>query len=168
MPTSALRPLQPVLWSILLCIWALLLGGCDGSGSKRASLYQRLVNEGPWTVERLDGDIDYTRQLNEQHPQGVTITFQGGDGGRSYRIATSRSGDSTEVLAEGSVSLRGDNVLRMDSGFAPLGPVRWTFGFEASRAVFALQFGSRAFLRALFSEGSQNENLEMTLAPADV
>jgi len=163
---SARHPLGFAVWGLILCVvGALLLGACSGAGSKRASLYQQLT--GTWTIERLGGSINYTSQLEDRYPRGVRITFQGGDSGGSYRIATPRSDDSTEVLAEGIVILRGDEGLQMASGFGQLGPVEWTYGFEASRAVFTLQFGSRAFLRTLFSGGSQNVDLEMTLAPAD-
>jgi len=162
---SPFRPLALAVWGLLLCVGALLLGACGGAGSKRASLYQQLT--GTWTIERLDGNITYTSQLEEQYPQGVTVTFRGGDGGRTYRIAAPHSGDSTEVLAEGTVILQGGDGLQMAPEFGLPGPVGWTYGFEASRAVFTLQFGSRAFLRALFSGGSRDANLEMTLAPDD-
>ncbi len=161
---STVRPFEPAVWSLLLCVGALLLGGCDGAGSKRASLYERLT--GTWIVERLEGDIDYTNQLEQRHPQGVEITFQGGDGDRTYRITGSPSEDSTTVLAEGIVVLPGDNMLRMASGFGQFA-VQWTYRFEASRAIFAVQSGSRTFLRTLFSGGSQNRDLKMTLAPND-
>jgi hypothetical protein len=165
MLSSSFRPLALAVRGLLLCVGVFLLGACGGAGSKRASLYQQLT--GTWTIERLDGSINYTSQLEEQYPQGVTVTFRGGDNGRTYRIATPHSEDSTAVLAEGIVILRGDDRLQMASGFGQFGPVGWTYGFEASRAVFSLQFGSRAFLRALFSGGSQDANLEMTLAPDD-
>ena len=156
------RPVLPVVGALLLCFGGVLLGGCDSAGSKRASLYQRLTSEGPWTVEQLSSDeFDYKSKLEERYPQGVTITFRGGDGGQTYRVETPRSSDSTEVLAEGAVGLPGDNVLQMES-FG-----QWTYEFEASRAVFSLQFGSQAVLRTLFSSGSRNENLEMKLAPGD-
>ena len=152
--------------SALLCAGVLLLGGCDGAGSRQASLYQRLT--GTWTIERLESDgFDYTSQLDERYPQGVTITFRGGDEGRTYTIANASSADTSEVLAEGIVSLRGGDILQMATGFGRLGPVRWTYGFEASRALFEIQFGSRAFLRVLLSGGGQNQSLEMTLAPGD-
>ena len=143
------------------------MGGCDEAGSERASLYQRLAGTGTWTIERLDGNIDYTSQLNERYPGGVNIVFEGGDGGGSYEIVSPRSGDSTEVLAAGFITLRRSNELEMSSGFGPLGPVTWTYRFEASRAIFSLRFGSRAFLRTLFWGGSQNLDLEMTIAPGD-
>jgi hypothetical protein len=157
------RPVLPVVGAFLLGFGGVLLGGCDNTGSKRASLYERLTRTS-WTIERLQGSIDYTSQLNERYPEGVNVTFEGGDGRKMYRIASPLPGDSTEVLAEGTVTLRED-MLQMASGFGR--PVEWTYGFEASRAIFSLRFGSQPFLRALLSGGRQNEDLEMTLAPAD-
>ncbi len=148
---------------LALCLGSILLSGCDGTGSKRASLYERLTRTS-WTIERLEGDIDYTGQLDTLYQGEVRVTFEGSDGGQTYKIVPS-SGDSTEPIAQGRIGLPGDDVLRMVSGFNR--PVEWTYGFEASRAIFSLRFGSRAFLRALLSGGSRNEDLELTLAPAD-
>jgi hypothetical protein len=159
--------MRPVLWSLLLCIGGLLIGGCDGAGSQRASLYERLTGTGAWTVERLEGGINYTPQLNDRYPEGVTIKFRDSENGRTYRIAAPRAEDSTEVIAEGIVTLRRNSGLEMSTGFGPRGPVVWTYRFEASRAIFSLRFGSRAFLRALFSGESQDQSLEMTLAPTE-
>ena len=148
--------------AFLLCL-GVLVGGCDSAGSKRASLYERLTRTS-WTIERLQGNINYTGHLDTLYQGEVRVTFEGSDEGRTYEIASS-SGDSTEPIAQGRIGLPGDDVLRMVSGFGR--PVEWTYGFEASRAIFSLRFGSQPFLRALLSGGSQNEDLEMTLAPAD-
>ena len=148
--------------ALLLCL-GVLVGGCDSAGSKRASLYERLTRTS-WTIERLQGNINYTGHLDTLYQGEVRVTFEGSDEGRTYKIASS-SGDSTEPIAQGRIGLPGDDVLQMVSGFGR--PVEWTYGFEASRAIFSLRFGSQPFLRALLSGGSQNEDLEMTLAPAD-
>jgi len=157
------RPVLPVVGALLLCFGGVLLGGCDSAGSKRASLYERLTRTS-WTIERLQGNINYTGHLDTLYQGEVRVTFEGSDEGRTYKIASS-SGDSTEPIAQGRIGLPGDDVLQMVSGFGR--PVEWTYGFEASRAIFSLRFGSQPFLRALLSGGSQNEDLEMTLAPAD-
>jgi hypothetical protein len=153
----------PVVGALLLCFGSVLVGGCDSAGSKRASLYERLTRTS-WTIERLQGNINYTGHLDTLYQGEVRVTFEGSDEGRTYKIASS-SGDSTEPIAQGRIGLPGDDVLQMVSGFGR--PVEWTYGFEASRAIFSLRFGSQPFLRALLSGGSQNEDLEMTLAPAD-
>jgi len=157
------RPVLPVVGALLLCFGGVLLGGCDSAGSKRASLYERLTRTS-WTIERLQGNINYTGHLDTLYQGEVRVTFEGSDEGRTYKIASS-SGDSTEPIAQGRIGLPGDDVLQMVSGFGR--PVEWTYGFEASRAIFSLRFGSQPFLRALLSGGSRNEDLEMTLAPAD-
>jgi len=160
------RPVLPVVGALLLCFGGVLLGGCDSAGSKRASLYEGLTETGTWTIEELrerDG-INYTSRLDTLYRGEVRVTFEGGDEGRTYKIVSS-SGDSTEPIAQGRIGLPGDDVLQMVSGFGR--PVEWTYGFEASRAIFSLRFGSQPFLRALLSGGSRNEDLEMTLAPAD-
>ncbi|WP_263820304.1 hypothetical protein [Salinibacter sp.] len=55
----------------------------------------------------------------------------------------------------------------MATGFGRLGPVTWTYSFQASRAVFTLRAGSRPFLQALFPDTvwSEGLNVEMILAP---
>jgi hypothetical protein len=142
-----------------------MLAGCDGTGSQRASLYQRLSDEGegPWRIERLDGPL--TPDLGDRD---IQIAFRADDG-RRYRIVERGSADSAAVLASGAVVLpRGDN-LQMATGFGRLGPVTWSYGFQASRAVFTLRAGSRPFLQTLFPNTAWSEGLdvEMTLAPTD-
>lgn len=162
---------------LLLCGGALLLAGCD-TGSKRASLYQRLT--GTWTIERLQeigGGFDLTSRLDQRY-SWVRFVFRQNDDGRTYR-ATGRlvRQDTTVVLAEGPVRLRRDRLLRMVRGFrTPSGQARsitWQYHFEASRAIFRLpsgqQNGSRAFLSTLLPETSWSgsQGLELQLAPED-
>jgi len=165
MLSSSLRFIPSVVGSILLCAGILLLGGCDGAGSKRASLYQRLSNEGdgPWRIEQLNGPL--TPELGDRK---IQVAFRQGDG-RTYRMVEGLSEDSTVVIAAGAVALPGGENLQMLGGFGQFGSVAWTYRFQASRAVFTLQAGSRAFLQALFPEMGWSEGLdvEMTLAPAD-
>ena len=150
---------------LLVCVGGLVLVGCNGTGSQRASLYQRLSDEGegPWRIEQLDGPL--TPALGERE---VRIAFRN-DNGRRYRITERLSGDSTAVLASGAVVLLREDDLRMETGFGRFGPVTWTYSFQASRAVFTLRAGSRPFLQTLFPDAAWGEGLdvEMTLAPTD-
>jgi hypothetical protein len=159
------RPARLAIWSLLFCVGGLLLGGCDETGSKRESLYKRLM--GTWTIERLEGGgFDYTNRLSERYPQGVGITFRDQEDGRTYKIVSPPSGDSPAVLAEGVVFLPGGNDLRMASGLDRR--VAWRYNFPTStRALFEVQGGSRAFLRALLSERGRIPGLKMTLALDD-
>lgn len=167
-----LRPVRTRGATMLLCLGALLFMGCDGSGSKRASLYQRLT--GTWTAERLEvGDFDFTDDL---YYGPVRFDFRSDDGSRAYRV-TGRRSDSTIVLAEGQIDLGGERQLRMISGFeSPSGgfrPVIWTYRFEASRAIFRLSAnrgnGSRAFLSTLFPgrSWSGSRRVRLRLAPIE-
>lgn len=166
MPSSAFRPFWLAIGSLLLCGGVLLLGSCDGAGSKRASFYQRLLNEGPWTIQRLEGPLIDPTRLDDRYVE-IRVTFRGGDEGRRYRIAGQLAPDSTRILAAGAVALPGDDVLQMASGFDRF--VTWTYNFQASRAAFTLESGSRSFLRALFpgTTWSESQELEMTLVPDD-
>lgn len=152
---------------MLLCLGSLLLVGCDGTGSKQASLYQRLSSDsGTWTIERLEGDrFDYETRLNETYPDGVTITFRETDDGRSYTVDGRHSGGETTRVADGPVLLPGDELLRMRVNERR--SVTWQYRFEASRAEFNVQAGSQPFLNTLFPEGGRDVTLEMTLAPQD-
>ncbi|MFB6099228.1 MAG: hypothetical protein ABEK84_09000 [Salinibacter sp.] len=165
-PSSFFRPFRLPIGSLLLCGGALLLGGCDGAGSKRASLYARLTDTGTWRIERLDGPLTAPTRLEERYSE-VRVTFRDEKAGRRYRIVGQFSADSSAVLADGLVRLPGDDALRMATGFRR--PVTWTYTFEASRAVFTLQFGSRVFLGTLFpgTTWGQSRDLTMTLAPDD-
>jgi hypothetical protein len=125
-----------------------LLAGCDGSGSKRASLFERLAGTS-WVIERLEGPGISPNRLDRRYAR-VRVEFEERDEGRTYQITGRYSDDSTEVLAEGLVALPGENVLRMASGFERNGPITWAFEFEGSQAVFTVRAGSRPFLRALF------------------
>lgn len=175
---SASGPFKIALGALLLLGGStLLLNGCDGSGSKRASLYQRLT--GTWTAERLQetgsSSFDLTSRLEERY-SSVRFVFRGGDDGRSYRV-TGRLArqDTTVLLAEGPVALGGDRLLQMVRGFKnPSGRIRtitWRFRFQASRAIFRLpagqQNGSRAFLSTLMPTRSWSggQGLELQLAP---
>lgn len=160
----------------LLGVSAICLPGCDGAGSKQASLYQRLT--GSWTVERLEGggsfEFDYTNRLNQRYSR-VGVEFRSVESGRSYRVTGTPVGDTTRVLAEGPVVLRGDQLLIMATGFSePNGlqsPVSWTYQFDASRAIFRLpanqQNGSRAFMSTVLpSMGwSESDGVRLQLAP---
>ena len=162
-PVSLFRPVFLGVAGALLCAGGFLLVGCDGAGSQQSSFYQRLSDEGdgPWRIKQLDGSL--TPELGDRK---VQIAFQQ-ENGRRYRITERVSGDSTVVLASGAVVLpRGDD-LQMATGFGRLGPVTWTYSFQASRAVFTLRAGSRPFLQALFPDTAWSEglNVEMILAP---
>jgi len=167
-PSSSVGPTLRGLFCIagvLACLGGPLFVGCDETRSQRESLYQRLSNEGegPWRIEELDGSL--TPDLGGRE---IRIAFRQGDG-KTYRITERLSADSTVVLASGAVVLPGGDDLRMGTGFGRFGPVTWSYSFEASRAVFALQRGSRPFLQALFPETAWSDELdvEMTLAPVD-
>lgn len=139
---------------------ALLLTGCDNTGSERTSLYQRLT--GTWRLERLEGNFDYTGRLGEE----TKVSFRSDDGARTYEIVSSPGGDSTRVLAEGLVALPGGDVLRMATGFER--PVAWRYRFQTStRAVFDIERRSRAFLLRLVGSGEQASTLRMVLAQPD-
>lgn len=150
---------------VLLCAGGTLFVGCDGAGSKQASLYERLSNEGegPWRIERLD--VPLASGLGERD---VQISFRRGDG-RTYRMTERLSEDSTVVLASGTIDLFRGAKMQMAIGPERQGLVAWEYGFEASQAVFASDIGSRAFLRTLFPDMSWSQGLdvEMTLAPQD-
>jgi len=142
----------------------LFLLGCDGTGSQQASLYQRLSNEGdgPWRIEQLEAPL---QDIGERE---IQIAFRQDDG-QTYRMVERRSEDSTVVLASGAVTLSRGDDLQMATGFGRFGSVVWTYSFQASRAVFTLQVGSRPFLRTLFPGTAWSEGLdvEMRLAPVD-
>ncbi|MFB6232542.1 MAG: lipocalin family protein [Salinibacter sp.] len=170
MPSTSFRPVLGAL--LLLCAGVLVVEGCDGSGSKQSSLYQRLT--GTWKAERLEvGDFNYTSELRYT---AIRFIFRDDDKNRTYRVIGERS-DSTTVLSEGRVELRGDRLLRMIPGFkSPFGgsrPVIWTYRFEVSRAILRLpgnqRNGSRAFLSTLFPGRSWNgmRRVRLQLAPVE-
>jgi len=170
MPSTSFRPVPGAL--LLLCTGVLLVEGCDGSGSKQTSLYQRLT--GTWKAERLEvGDFNYTSELRYTT---VRFVFRDDDENRTYQVVGQRS-DSTTVLSEGRVDLRGDQLLRMVPGFdSPFGGSRsviWTYRFEASRAILRLPAnrgnGSRAFLSTLIPgrSWSRTRPVRLQLAPAE-
>lgn len=161
---------------LLLGAGTLLIEGCSGAGSKRASLYQRLT--GAWTVERLEevgsSEFDHTSRLNERYAW-VRFTFRAEEG-RRYQVSARPSNDTTSViLAEGPVRLGGDQLLQMVGGFeGPSGTPRvvtWTFRFEGSRAILRLPAGpvngSRAFMNTLLSElgWRESQGVRLQLAP---
>jgi hypothetical protein len=150
----------------VLVAGSVLVGGCDGGGSKQDSLYQRLVNEGPWIIERFEGEFIAPNRHDQRYSE-LRVDFRQRNGGHGYQIIGRFSADSSRVLAEGIVRLRGDNVLRMRTGFDR--PVTWNYGFEVSRAKLSLRFGYQEFLRTLFPGGTwrESEALEVTLAPDD-
>ncbi|GEM_PF-6614083 len=166
MPLSDCRQFRVIVSGVLLFGIALVAAGCDGAGSKRASLYQRLSQTGSWTVEHLEGGgFDYTSQINERYPEGLAFRFRDSEDGRTYTIVGRYPDDSTGVIARGAVALSGDDGLQLISGFERT--ITWTYKFQASRAIFALRFGSRPFLERVLSGGRRNQSLEMTLAPDD-
>lgn len=179
MATARSRLLVRTAGAVLLLFGsAALFGGCDGSGSKQASLYQRLT--GKWTIERLEGggsfEFDYTNRLNKRY-SWVRIEFRSGDPGRTYKVRGKLIDDTRRVLAEGPVGLQGDQLLIMRSGFSePNGLQRsviWTYGFEASRAIFRLpanrQNGSRAFMSTLLpsADWKESDGVRLQLAPTE-
>lgn len=163
---------------MLLFVLGVMLVGCDGTGSRQESLYQRLVRTETWTVERLDGEGSFDPGPRfDQRYDWVRFDFRSGEGGRTYKATAKPTGDTTRVLASGPVALRGDQLLIMTSGFLePNGlqrPVAWTYDFDASRAIFRLpenqQNGSRAFLSTLLpaTGWSESDGVRLQLAPAD-
>ena len=164
MPVCVPRPVSFALGMVALIVGALLWSSCDGAGSKRASRYQRLT--GTWTIEQLRGEIDPT--LLDRRYDAVRLDFRGGDGERGYQMIGRVSGDSTRVLADGRISLPRSDSLQMTIPRAER-LVAWSYTFEASRVVFTLRAGSRAFLTALFPQTSwgRSQAVTMTLAPAE-
>ena len=163
MPTF--RPAAAAL-GLLLVFGAALLSSCGGTGSKQASKYERLT-ETSWDIA-LEESSGISLNLFRQRYTRVRLLFEENDGGRTYRITGYFSEDSTAVLAEGSILLQGDDVLQMTSGLRRKGPITWTYEFEASRAIFTVRDGSRAFLRTLFPNTTwSRQAVTMTLAPDD-
>lgn len=163
MPTF--RPAVPALW-LLLLFGAGQLGGCDGTGSKQASKYERLTGTS-WDIV-LEESSGISLSLFRSRYARVRLFFDGDSESRRYRIVGHFSEDSTDVLAEGPVFLRGEDILRMPSGLSRREAVTWTYEFEASRAIFTVRDGSRAFLRTLFPNTTwSSQAITMTLAPND-
>lgn len=163
MPTF--RPAAAAL-GLLFFFGGALLSGCDGTGSKRASKYERLTGTS-WEIA-LEESSGISLSLFRQRYTRVRLLFEEDDGSRTYRITGYFSEDSTAVLADGLVALPSDDVLRMASGFRRNDPVTWTFKFEASRAIFTARVGSRRFLRALFPNTTwSSQAVTMALAPVD-
>lgn len=161
MPT--LRPAVAILGALLF-LGGALLSGCDGTGSKRASKYERLTGTS-WKLV-LEESSGISKNLFQQRYTRVRLSFEDNDESRTYRITGHFSEDSTAVLAEGPVLLPSEDFLQMTSGFGQRRAVTWTYEFEASRAIFTVRDGSRVFLRVLFPNttwGSQA--VKMTLAP---
>jgi hypothetical protein len=147
-------------WGGLLAAFFLVLGGCDGSGSKRDAQYQRLV--GTWEARTLRQGRIVSRDLR------VRLTFRERLAGRSYRLRhVPASGDTTTT--EGPVELLGPNTLSMSGGFSR--PLVWTFTFDEpdelndtvrlsleSRA----QGSTQAFLAAIGRTGTR-QRIELDL-----
>jgi hypothetical protein len=102
----------------------LLAAGCDSSGSKRDSLYQKLV--GTW---RIDHQIDLDRNMVTLEDT-VYVEFLQREGDRAYRIIRAASNDTT---GQGQLHVPRSNVLRMTSG--PGGLLVWNFEFGGSQSV---------------------------------
>ena len=161
----SLRTTVWVAWGLLILGGTFVLG-CDGSGSKRASFFERLADT-TWAIERLEGPGIAPNLLDQRYTR-VRVDFDDQNDGGTYRITGRFSSDSTEVLAAGRIVLPGDDLLQMASGFGRRGPVTWTFEFEASRAIFAVRAGSQTFLRTLFPNTTWSpQAVTMTLAPSD-
>lgn len=162
---------------LFLLVAGLVFESCDGTGSKQASLYERLT--GTWTVERIeeiDSNFDHTGRLDDRY-SWVRFDFRSGEG-RTYRVTARPKGDTTTVvLAEGPIRLGRGQLLQMVGGFVdPSGAPRtvvWTYEFDASRAVLRLspgqQNGSRAFLSTLLPGigWSETQGIRLQLAPVD-
>jgi len=101
----------------------LLAGGCDSSGSKRDSLYQKLV--GTWRIDRVDLG---SNRINFE--ETVRVEFLQREDGRAYRIVRAASNDTT---GRGQIAVPQSNVLRMRSGFGGL--LVWKFEFDGSQSV---------------------------------
>lgn len=95
----------------------LVVGACDGGGSKQVAQYERLV--GTWRVEDLMLDGSPVRVHRD-----VQLTFDADDG-RAYRLVS--VGEDTTVV-QGPVELLESNVLSMTDGFSR--PVVWCYTFE--------------------------------------
>ncbi len=169
---TPLSPSRPALFGIagaLLCAGGLLLVGCDGSGSKQASLYERLTNTGPWTIGRLEGSgFDFESRLDRRYPRGIEIVFHEGDETRTYEIRSQRPDGLDSTVTRGPVRLFRDNSLQMASGFEGQGSVTWRYSFPTtSRAIFEVRRGSENFLNVLFSESNRTPDLKMTLVAGE-
>jgi hypothetical protein len=158
MPLGFSRLVPVGAFGVLLFAGSLVLAGCDGAGSKQASLYERLAQK--WTVERVEEALIPPNRLDS-----VQVTFRQDEDGREYRISRQYAPDSTETLVEGAVVLGRNNELRMVSGFERV--VSWDFEFQGTQAVFDVQSGSLAFLNALTSGGARSPNMKLRLAPVD-
>ncbi|CBH24156.1 Hypothetical protein, secreted [Salinibacter ruber M8] len=152
------RPVFLGVAGALLCAGGLLLVGCDGAGSKRASLYERLT--GKWKIERVEGALIAPTRLDS-----VRLAFRRDDNGPRYRISGPPPSGSAELPIEGAVVLTRGNELQMASGFRRV--VIWNYKFQGSQALLAVRSGSLAFLNALTSEGTSSPNMKLRLAPVD-
>lgn len=163
MSTFRLAAVAP--W-LLLLFGGGVLSGCDGTGSKQTSKYERLTDTS-WEIA-LEESSGISLSLFRQRYTRVRLLFEENDGSRTYRITGYFSEDSTAVLAEGSILLQGEDILRMTSGLGQKRPITWTYEFEASRAIFTVRDGSQSFLRTLFPNTTWSRRaVTMTLAPND-
>jgi len=163
-------PLRSVLRASVLLLTCLGLWACDGTGSERASQYQRLV--GTWTLTRLQVDgFDVTTSLNGRYA-AVTVEFRTDDTrGRTYRLRGTAP-DGSDLEASGPVQVVGANALTLDGGFAQR--VFWTFDIRTSRRATLVSpedraAGTTAFLQRLLPSQSWGDaqRVEMTLDAAD-
>ena len=92
-------------------------GGCDGSGSKRDSLYQQLT--GSWRIQHVQ-----LRSSRLNIEDDVLVEFEQQDDQRSYSII--RSSDDT--TRRGRVTVPRSNLLSMTTGFQR--PLLWRFNFD--------------------------------------
>ena len=98
--------------------------GCDESGSKRDSLYEKL--RGAWRIEKASLDGAPPRSLD----RAVRVEFLQDNDERSYRIIREALGDTSQA---GRVSVPQSNTLTMRSGFGS--PLTWRFEFDGSISV---------------------------------
>lgn len=127
--------------------------GCDGSGSKRDSLFQQLI--GTWRIERVE--LDGRNTINN-FEEPVRVEFLQRDDARSYRIVR---GASPDPIRSGRVDVSQRNILRMISGFN--NRLVWRFTFEEPedistsvrfRLESALEEDVQTFLDAIGLRGS--------------
>jgi hypothetical protein len=135
---------------------SVVVQGCDGTGSKRDSLYEKL--RGAWRIERVTLDGAPRRPVDD----AVRIEFSQDNGQRSYRIIRGASGDTSRV---GRVGVPQSNVLTMRNGFGS--PLTWRFEFDGSVSVrFQLRKARsesiQEFLAAI-GLGGRSSNLTLNL-----
>ena len=106
----------PLLLAILV---PLMLAGCDGAGSKRASQAQRLSGEWELCVDAGSGSCDVL--------ENVTLHVSDGEEEKDYTLTRTQGGN--EMAGRGEVDVIEPGVLRMTGEFFS-GDLIWTLDFD--------------------------------------